>query len=129
VDFELRGCPINKHQLLEVLSAYLNGRRPNIPAYSLCLECKRAGITCVAVAQGLGCLGPVTHAGCGALCPGYQRACFGCFGPKETPNTSSLSRWWNSQLNLTQTDIVRAFRGFNAYADAFRKESEFHEEQ
>lgn len=126
VDFELRGCPINKMQLVEVLSAFLHGRKPNTPSHSVCTECKRRGIVCVMVAHGTPCLGPVTHAGCGAICPAYHRGCYGCFGPKETPNTTSLSDWW-SGLGVKEQDIMRAFRGFNAYAEAFRKESEAYE--
>ncbi|MGB7435886.1 MAG: hypothetical protein WBW49_10755, partial [Candidatus Acidiferrum sp.] len=109
VDFQLRGCPINKNQLVEVLNAYLNGRKPATPAHGVCLECKRLGIVCVMVAQGIPCMGPVTQAGCGALCPAYQRGCYGCFGPKETPNTTALSTWWN-QLGVSDPEIVRAFR-------------------
>ena len=75
VDFELRGCPINKAQLLEVIQAFLVGRKPNTPAHSTCIECKRRGTVCVMVAGGTPCLGPVTHAGCDALCPSYQRGC------------------------------------------------------
>lgn len=126
VDFELHGCPINKSQLLEVISAFLHGRKPNTPPHSVCIECKRRGVVCVMVAHGTACLGPVTHAGCNALCPSYHRGCYGCFGPMETPNTSSLSAWW-SRLGVGETDLVRAFRGFNAYAEPFRKESEAHE--
>ena len=126
VDFELRGCPINKHQLVEVISAYLHGRKPNTPSHSVCVECKQRGTVCVMVAQGIPCLGPVTHAGCGAICPSYARGCYGCFGPKETPNTVALSTRWN-QLGATRQDIMRTFRGFNAYAEEFRKESEAHE--
>ena len=126
VDFELRGCPINKHQLVEVLSALLFGRQPNISAESVCLECKRRGTVCVMVAHGTPCLGPVTHAGCGAICPAYDRGCYGCFGPQETPNTESLSAWW-SKLGVGEADLLRAYRSFNANADAFRKESEAHE--
>ena len=126
VDFELRGCPINKYQLVEVLSAFLNGRKPNTPPHSVCIECKQRGSVCVMVAHGTPCLGPVTHAGCGALCPGYTRGCYGCFGPKETPNTSSLSAWW-SGMGVNDRDLMRVFRGFNAYAEAFRRESEAHE--
>ena len=92
VDYELHGCPINKRQLLEVIGAFIQGRRPNIPSTSVCFECKRRGTVCVMVAQGTPCLGPVTHAGCGALCPSYDRGCYGCFGPMETPNTVSLTR-------------------------------------
>ncbi|HYT33589.1 MAG TPA: hypothetical protein VEL69_01020 [Ktedonobacteraceae bacterium] len=126
VDFELRGCPINKHQLVEVISAYLHGRKPNTPAHSVCVECKQRGTVCVMVARGTPCLGPVTHAGCGAICPAYARGCYGCFGPKETPNTSALSARW-SQLGANEHEIMRTFRSFNAYAEAFRKESESHE--
>jgi coenzyme F420-reducing hydrogenase gamma subunit len=128
VDFELHGCPINKNQLVEVLSAFLNGRKPNTPAYSVCVECKRHGTVCVMVAHGTPCLGPVTHAGCGALCPTYNRGCYGCFGPMETPNTGSLAAGW-VRLGVREPDLVRAFRGFNAYAEAFRRESEAHEDQ
>ena len=123
VDFELQGCPINKQQLLEVIRAFLGGRRPSIPAHSVCVECKRRGTVCVMVARGTPCLGPVTHAGCGAICPAYDRGCYGCYGPMETPNTASLSRWWR-RLGVSDPDLVRAFRGINAYADAFRKASE-----
>ena len=90
VDFELRGCPVNKDQLLEVVSATLVGRKPVIPTYSLCIECKRLGIPCRLVSEGQPCLGPVTQAGCGALCPGVNRPCYGCFGPMELPNMDSL---------------------------------------
>ncbi|HEV2350120.1 MAG TPA: oxidoreductase [Terriglobia bacterium] len=128
VDFELRGCPINKAQLVEVLTAFLHGRKPNTPPHSVCIECKRRGTVCVMVAHGTPCLGPVTHAGCGALCPAYDRGCYGCYGPKETPNTHALSGGW-SRLGVKELDLVRAFRGFNAYADAFRKESEAHEDK
>lgn len=126
VDFQLRGCPINKYQLVEVLSAFLNGRKPNTPAYSVCVECKRRGIVCGLVAVGPPCMGPVTQAGCDALCPSYHRGCFGCYGPKETPNTSSLSQLWKD-AGMSDNELMRLFRSFNAYADAFRKESEAHE--
>ncbi len=127
VDFELRGCPINKHQLLEVINAHLNGRKPNIPNTSVCVECKRRGIVCGLVAVGPPCLGPVTHGGCDALCPSYHRGCFGCYGPKETPNTASLSATWK-RAGMREDELLRLYRGFNAYADTFRKESESHEQ-
>ena len=126
VDYELYGCPINKKQLLEVLIAYLHGRKPNNPSNSVCIDCKRSGIVCVMVAHGTPCLGPVTHTGCDSICPAYTRGCYGCFGPKERANTSSLSQQY-AKKGMEKADIVRFFRGFNAYADAFRKESEANE--
>jgi sulfhydrogenase subunit delta len=125
VDYELRGCPINKHQLVEVISALLAGRRPVTPPHSVCLECKRKGNVCVMVASGTPCLGPVTHTGCYALCPSYDRGCYGCYGPKETPNTPSLSRWF-ARLGVDARNLQRVYRTFNANADAFREESERH---
>lgn len=123
VDFELRGCPIAKDQLLEVLAAYLTRRRPAIPQHAVCVDCKRAGNVCVMVAHGTPCLGPVTQAGCGALCPSVHRGCYGCFGPKESPNTIALSAWL-VEGGSERPELVRAYRNFNAYATAFRKESE-----
>jgi coenzyme F420-reducing hydrogenase gamma subunit len=125
VDFELRGCPIDKRQLLELIAAYLLGRRPNIPRSSVCEECKRAGNVCVTVAHGTPCLGPVTHAGCGALCPSCNRGCYGCFGPAESPNAVSLSARL-ADLGTEGETLQRLYRGFNAGAEAFRKESERH---
>jgi len=127
VDFELQGCPINKVQLLEVISAFLAGRKPALVAHSVCIECKQRGTVCIMV-QGTPCLGPVTHAGCGAICPSYRRGCYGCYGPMETPNTAALAREW-SQLGASSRDIARAFRTFNAIAEPFAKESAAHGNQ
>jgi coenzyme F420-reducing hydrogenase gamma subunit len=123
VDYELHGCPIDRRQLLEVLFALLAGRRPAIAGHSVCQECKSRGNVCVMVAHATPCLGPVTHAGCGGLCPSLGRGCFGCFGPADTSNTVSLA----DQLlrNGASTEQVsRLFRTFNANAPVFCAESE-----
>ncbi|MCF8706965.1 hypothetical protein [Rhizorhapis sp. SPR117] len=125
VDFELRGCPINKRQALEVISAFLARRQPVTPPHSVCIECKLKGNVCVMVAHGTPCLGPVTHAGCGALCPSYDRGCYGCYGPKESPNAPPLSRWL-AGLGMDERALQRVYRTFNANAEPFRKESERH---
>ncbi|MCU0270934.1 MAG: hypothetical protein MUF83_20125 [Acidimicrobiales bacterium] len=119
VDLELRGCPIDRGQLLEVVSALLWGRRPNLPAYPVCVECKQRGTPCVLVASGTPCLGPVTHAGCGALCPAYHRGCYGCFGPSETPNTAAMASLLR-QHGMGEADLARFFHTFNAWAEEFR---------
>ena len=115
VDFELHGCPISKRQLLEVITAFLHGRRPGIPSTSVCMECKRRGNVCVMVAHGTPCLGPVTHAGCGAICPAYNRGCYGCFGPMETPKTASLTKRLKV-LGMDDDAVERVFRTFNVSA-------------
>jgi sulfhydrogenase subunit delta len=123
VDAELRGCPISKEQLIELLAALLIGRRPQTPAHATCLDCKLAGHVCVMVAQGTPCLGPVTHAGCGALCPGYDRGCYGCFGPKETANTRSLSAHLRAD-GQTAATLSRRYATYNAASPEFRAEIE-----
>lgn len=120
VDHELRGCPIAKEQLLELIGALLAGRKPQVPTYSVCEECKRAGQVCLLVSEGAPCLGPVTQAGCGALCPRYRRACYGCFGPSDNANPSQMVAILRAQ-GRPDADIVRMFRNINAYAGPFRE--------
>lgn len=125
VDFELRGCPISKTQLLETIDAFLHRRTPHLPTHSVCMECKWRGTPCVMVAGGTPCMGPVTQAGCGAICPAYGRGCYGCFGPAETANVEALAIWWRG-LGVSDDDIVRSLRTFNAAAPAFREASEWY---
>ncbi|WP_078084375.1 oxidoreductase [Microbulbifer mangrovi] len=132
VDFELQGCPINKRQLLEVISAFLHRRAPQVPAHSVCIECKLRGNVCVWVAHGTPCMGPVTQAGCGAICPSYHRGCYGCYGPKENSNTTSLCHWWEQELGVEKVTVVENLRNFNAAApvfDAASREWESRDEQ
>jgi coenzyme F420-reducing hydrogenase gamma subunit len=123
VDFELRGCPVNKYELLEVVSAFAFGRKPAVATHSVCLECKMRGTVCVTVAHGTPCLGPVTQAGCGALCPAYDRGCYGCFGPQDTPAMESMRKVMMAH-GMDARDRRRVLRTFNAAAPAFREESE-----
>jgi sulfhydrogenase subunit delta len=123
VDYELHGCPVDRHQLLEVLTAFLAGRRPVVAGHSVCRECKARGTVCLPVARGVPCMGPVTRAGCGARCPAVDRGCFGCFGPADTANTGSLASLLRRQ-GLEPVDVSRLFRTFNPGAPAFRAESE-----
>lgn len=127
VDYELHGCPIDRGQLLEVISAMVRGRTPDVPPHSVCVECKRNGTVCVMVAHGTPCLGPVTHAGCGAICPAFHRGCYGCFGPKETPNAVSLSARWK-ELGAENRDLVRVYRTFNVGTEEFRAAAEDHDD-
>ncbi len=123
VDVELRGCPIDRRQLLGVLSAVLQGHRPELPTHSVCVECKSLGRTCVLVAHGTPCLGPITQAGCGALCPAVHRGCYGCFGPAETVNAASLLRRL-LELGADEGELWRLLRTFNTAAPAFAEASE-----
>ncbi len=122
VDFELNGCPVDRRQLLEVVLAFLNRRRPVVPGHSVCIECKLRSSECVVVARGLPCLGPITRAGCGAICPAYGRGCYGCFGPSETFNAAPLVARWQ-ELGDRPLDVTRRLRNVNAWAPQLRAES------
>jgi coenzyme F420-reducing hydrogenase gamma subunit len=123
VDFELRGCPIDKGQLVELLAALLAGREPRIAAYSVCEECKLRGTACVMVAHGTPCLGPVTQAGCGAICPAYGRGCYGCFGPVAEPNTDALIPQLR-RCGMDDLTVQRVFATFNVAAPGFARARE-----
>lgn len=118
VDYELRGCPIDKRQLLELLLALVRGRKPRLPTHSVCMDCKRRGTVCIEVAHGIPCLGPITQAGCGAICPAYDRGCYGCFGPVSQSNCGSLTQHYLQQIAGADT-LLPLLRNFNAAAPAF----------
>ena len=115
VDRQLHGCPISKHELLATIAALLAGRRPTPTRHAVCVECKQAGQRCLLVADGVPCMGPVTHGGCGALCPSFHRGCFGCFGPCESANVDGLRVAWQS-VGIPDGELVRMLRTFNVEA-------------
>lgn len=125
VDFELRGCPIDKRQLLDVVASFLAGKRPSVRAHSTCLDCKKKGNVCVMVVSGTPCLGPVTHAGCDALCPTYDRGCFGCFGPADAAQVVPLGRRLR-EYGASAGEVARLFHGFTAWSQPFRDEGDAH---
>lgn len=115
VDYELWGCPVNKDALSETIKSFLIGKKPQLPRYSLCMECKRKVIPCLLVSSSEPCLGPVTRAGCGAICMSFGRACYGCFGPKDDANIESLIRWFRD-LGFSQRDCIQLLDKMNSYA-------------
>jgi coenzyme F420-reducing hydrogenase gamma subunit len=120
VDAELCGCPVTARQVLGVIAAFCLHSVPRADTDKVCTECKRRGLPCVLVSKAVPCLGPVTRAGCGALCPGVGRDCYGCFGPAETANTDALAARF-ADLGLSADAIVRRFAGINSQAPAFRQ--------
>jgi coenzyme F420-reducing hydrogenase gamma subunit len=118
VDFELWGCPVNSRQMLAVVNALLLGVAPRDNADKVCTECKRRGYPCVMVTRAIACMGPVTRAGCGALCPGLGRDCYGCYGPAENANADALASQFRSQ-GLTSEAIGQRFQSINSQAPVF----------
>jgi len=123
VDHEIQGCPVNSRQVLRVLTRALLGAMPDLPQASVCMECKRAGHVCVMVARGIPCMGPVTRAGCGALCPGLGRDCYACFGPAVDPNPSALIAAFE-RAGLSRADSLRRLRHINGARPEFRAAAE-----
>ncbi|HUI86455.1 MAG TPA: hypothetical protein VLY21_04795 [Nitrososphaerales archaeon] len=120
VDLELRGCPISKAQLIAMFAGVLNGSLPRLPGNAVCSECKRKGNTCVVVASGVPCLGPVTMDGCGAICPTFGRGCYGCFGPSNDVNLRSYAEWLAAH-GTEKPELMRLVRGINSNAKEFRE--------
>lgn len=117
VDHELRGCPVDRGQLLDTVSALLTGRRPDLPDVPVCTDCKRRGITCLLVTGRAACVGPVTHAGCGALCPAVGRGCYGCFGPVPAANVPALVARLR-RVGLADATVERVLADLGAVAAA-----------
>jgi sulfhydrogenase subunit delta len=120
VDYELTGCPVDRGQLLGAIASLLAGAAPRVSTSPVCIECKRRGYVCVIVAKGEPCLGPVTRTGCGALCPAFDRGCYGCFGPSQPPNTASLARRF-VELGLSPKETADKFRFITGWAPPFRE--------
>ena len=119
VDFELRGCPVSKAQLLQFFSAVLRGTKPRLPRNAVCFECKRIGVACLVVTDRTPCLGPVTSSGCGAICPSHGRGCYGCFGPSDDANLDSYAAWLESH-GVEHSTIEPLVKGLNSRSTEFR---------
>jgi len=120
VDYEIWGCPVNSSLLESFINSYIHNKRPPVPDFPLCMECKIKGNICVMDAYGIPCLGPVVKAGCGAICPSFKRGCYGCFGPCKNPNTDALISWFRN-MGLKDENIRRMFENENAYSPDFRR--------
>jgi sulfhydrogenase subunit delta len=123
VDYQLQGCPVNSAQVISALRDLLSGITPRVEQHSVCMECKRKGLICTMVSQGEPCMGPVTLAGCGALCPATGRGCYGCYGPAEQVNDASITNRFE-QLGLDIPATLRRFRFIANSAPAFKVASE-----
>ncbi len=126
VDYEIRGCPVSKEQLLSFVLQYVRGKTPVLPVSPLCIECKIAGNVCVLVNGGLPCLGPVTMAGCGAICPSYGRGCYGCYGPSINSRAKTLNNLFR-ELGLKPKEVQLIFKQFTSWAKEFKEVVEDYE--
>lgn len=113
VDFAIPGCPIDRNEFVAVVKALLLGKKPPIPDYPLCVECKLKENTCL-FTKGKVCMGPVTRAGCDAICPTYGQSCEACRGYISDPNNASMKELL-AKHGLTVDEITDMYTMFTTY--------------
>lgn len=113
VDAFIPGCPIDREEFINVVKAVLFGKKPPIPDYPMCVECKLKENVCMFDKGGF-CQGPITRAGCGAICPTYGDGCEGCRGMISNPNGDSMKNML-AEHGLTPQDIMARATMFGAY--------------
>lgn len=89
VDYEVHGCPMTQKEFLQLITSILAGKKPSKPDYAVCVECKLDENECV-YGKGMICMGPITRAGCDALCPSFGQYCIGCRGLVPHPNKEAM---------------------------------------
>jgi sulfhydrogenase subunit delta len=120
VDLVLPGCPPHKNLIFEAITSALLGIRPKLRMHAVCMECKLRENVCILTSLGKLCMGPVTRAGCGAICPTHGRECEGCYGPMSDANPSPLAEEYR-KLGLSSDDIVRKFRKYAGTTNEFKE--------
>lgn len=113
VDFAIPGCPIDRNEFIAVVKALLMGKKPPIPDYPVCVECRLKENVCM-YTKGKVCLGPVTRAGCGAICPTYGSSCEACRGFISNPNQDSMKDVL-AEAGLSVDDIMHIYTMFTTY--------------
>lgn len=123
VDILLPGCPPHRRTFLEVVKAALMEVNPQLRGHSVCVECKLNDNACLLTAEGLPCMGPVTKAGCGAICPSLNRICENCYGAMSDSNARSLAQIFEEE-GLSKDDIIRKFRKYAGMTSELKEEAE-----
>lgn len=113
VDYELPGCPLVREEFLRFVTCVLAGRPFHLPTYPVCVECKRRGTLCM-YERGRVCLGPVTRAGCDAICPAYGTVCEACRGLLDEQGLAALSRNVGTYYRASARDVVDSLQLFGA---------------
>jgi len=115
VDYHIPGCPSTRRNLFGWCRHCCWEKKPEIPDYPVCVECKLKDNLCV-YELGQKCLGPITRAGCGAWCPSNLDACEGCRGYISDPNKNGQADIM-AKYGLSAEMIKKEFRLFNAYTE------------
>ncbi len=115
VDFSIPGCPVSKEEVERVVVSLVNRSLPTLPRYPVCVECKQRLNTCL-FDLGEVCLGPITRAGCDAVCPSGKSACLGCRGPADDLNFRSFTDLVRDN-GLSTEEMLEKLRFYNGFAD------------
>ncbi len=124
VDYKLNGCSYDLGEFASLLTHLLRGANPHFRPHAVCNECKLKENVCLLVSKGEACMGSVSAAGCGALCPSLNRACEGCRGPANDVNAASLARTFKNTLGLNDGEIARKFLKYAGNTPEFSKGAE-----
>ncbi|MFH1656457.1 MAG: hypothetical protein ABH956_01625 [Candidatus Nealsonbacteria bacterium] len=84
VDFTIRGCPINGEEFLKFANSLIKGKIPKFIQKPVCTECDYMGKDTCFLRRKEPCLGPISVAGCTAICPRGEFPCYGCRDIIET---------------------------------------------
>lgn len=111
VDGEIPGCPPEQQELLETIAALLHGGAPGRQVMPVCMECRSDENRCLLEEDQAPCLGPITQAGCRALCPELGVPCEGCRGVVPEANRDELTRLFIS-AGLSEREISHRLERF-----------------
>ena len=114
VDFTLPGCPITKAEFLAAVKDILAGKKPRLPDFPVCVQCKLRETVCM-YHKGQTCLGVIARAGCNAHCPAFGRRCVACRGLVDTPNTQAAKDVL-AEHNVSLPQVLAEFRLYNGWA-------------
>jgi coenzyme F420-reducing hydrogenase gamma subunit len=113
VDHMIPGCPIDKREFVACVKALLLGKKMPIPDYPMCVECKLNENNCMYSMDRV-CIGPITRAGCGAICPSFGESCEGCRGFISNPNNASMQELL-AKHGLSPDELAARYTLFNTY--------------
>lgn len=116
VDYYLRGCPVFKHEILEVVKSLVNGKVPKEKDYNVCVECRKNQVPCL-LDKGIVCLGPIIRAGCKGICPKYNYPCVGCRSLSPDANLGEFLDMLKEKFKMSKGEIKKKFEIYNLYED------------
>jgi coenzyme F420-reducing hydrogenase gamma subunit len=117
VDAYIPGCPIDRNEFSKMVTSIALGRKPRLPNYPVCVECKKNENICVFELDQF-CLGPITRAGCNAICPTNGEGCDGCRGFLEDLRVNAMKDVLRKN-NISLDVMMKRFNLYNYRKEGF----------